>query len=44
VDILDVLEDDIHRNVAQVKLGRHQYSVCALRSSMISCHCADIVA
>ena len=30
MDVLDVLEDDVDRDVAKLDLGRHQYSVCAL--------------
>src|SRR5688572_1092600 len=35
MDVLDVLQHDIDRNVAQVKLRRHQYSGCALMMTNI---------
>src|SRR5215510_16005253 len=28
--VLDVLQDHVHRNVTQLDLRRHQYSLCAL--------------
>jgi hypothetical protein len=30
MDVLDILEHHVHRNVAQLKLRDHQYSGCAL--------------